>query len=91
MSAREIIAKWIWGYADREGRVDNILSDLSAAGYRLVAPGELDAETLERAAKAVEAMRWYRHTSPDHVEANRPKDYATAIRSLTPGSMEGRE
>jgi len=59
------------------------------AGSRLLAPGELDDETLERAAEAVEAMGWYRHTSPDHVEANRPKDYASAIRSLTPGSMEG--
>jgi len=62
-----------------------------AAGHRLLAPGELDDGTLKRAAEAVEAMRWYRHTSPDHIVVNRPKDYASAIRSLTPGSMEGKE
>lgn len=95
MNAREIIAKWILGYADREARAGNILADLSAAGYRLVAPGELDAETLKRAAKAqcsgcatgvpINDEGYHQQgsfTFPCH---------ASAIRALTPSSMEGKE
>ena len=55
MSAREIIAQWILRYADREARAGNILADLSAAGYRILGPGGLDAETLERAAEVAES------------------------------------
>ncbi len=55
MNARDVIAEELedeFGhYADE--RADDILSALTAAGYRLIGPGELDRETIERCAAFV--------------------------------------
>lgn len=36
----------------------------------------------EEMAKEVEAMRWYVETTPGHIRAKEPADYAAAIRSM---------
>ncbi len=54
MSARDIIASWMSGYAGSEGRADNAIEDLTAAGWRLVGPDEVDPVTVERCAQLVE-------------------------------------
>lgn len=62
MSGREIIAREFRvqhqnvcypNASDGECQIvaDSILSALTAAGYRIIGPGELDRETLERAAE----------------------------------------
>ena len=59
MSARVEIMRTLTGRLgirdrDMEAVSDDVLSDLTSAGYRLVAPGQLDNETLEAAAKVAE-------------------------------------
>jgi hypothetical protein len=70
--AREIIAKaleWEFGVAAGEWS-DEIVDALHSAGYRILAPGELDKETVERCVEA-----YINQTGAD------PR-YAAAIRSL---------
>jgi hypothetical protein len=59
MIPREITAKMIERCARAlltpHQRADEILSALSAAGYRLIGPGELDRETIERCASKAES------------------------------------
>ncbi len=43
MSARDVIARYDDNLADGYGHIDAILSALTAAGYRVVREGELDA------------------------------------------------
>lgn len=100
MSAREIIAPiiyqkllglpmdqepvhevWKSGSFDLS---DAILAALAAAGYRILAPGELDPVTIERCAAVAEArvVGGYMHGAPEYV--NGPF-IAAAIRSLNGG------
>lgn len=56
MSARDVIAHAIdlrLSMVNAKITADAILDDLTAAGYRILAPGELDGETIERCVKAV--------------------------------------
>lgn len=53
-SAKEIMASWLSGYADNEGRADRLIADLTAAGYRIVGPDEGDPVTVERVAKFID-------------------------------------
>lgn len=46
----------IEGFASHEEMADAILSALTASGYRILGPGERDAETLEAAADAMEIV-----------------------------------
>lgn len=58
MSARDVIARYDDNLADGYGHIDAILSALTAAGYRIVPPGGLDAETVTVPARdGVEAQR----------------------------------
>lgn len=103
MSARDIIAKTELGISIRsegtapgclaQGTIggafaDKVLGRLTDAGYRILAPGELDPETVERAASIVEANML---CEPHGDEVLHPRTnpgnkvglaYATAIRSL---------
>ncbi len=97
--ARDIIAKLISGapFPSKKtfNRVDNALDALAAAGYRILAPGALDKETLEAAAKVADthviALKnedmsqedWWAHA----VANGRAKRIASAIRVL--GGGEG--
>jgi hypothetical protein len=80
--AREIIARSQHDHGQTfpspEFVADHILSKLTAAGFRIIPPGELDAETLERAAAKLESL----DLPPKHdgaiVEA------VEALRSLSP-------
>lgn len=38
---------------------DGILHNLGAAGYRILAPGELDVETVERCIKELNKLPWF--------------------------------
>lgn len=56
MSARSIIAQGACRKdANKIDTADAILLALKAAGYRILAPGEMDRETLEKAAKVAES------------------------------------
>jgi hypothetical protein len=79
--AREIIARAeidLFG-ATGEAAADAIMAALTAAGFRIIPPGELDAETLERAAYAAE--RTFAH---DNFRFELGTACAAAIRSLSP-------
>lgn len=61
MSTREIITEvleWEFGEA-ADDQADDLLVILHDAGYRILGPGELDAETLERAAQVAESTPAY--------------------------------
>lgn len=82
MSAREIIAsaevEFMHGvpvHPTLRG-ADSILAALTAAGYRILAPGEVDAETVERAVEIATAG------SMDSETRAYAGYFATAIRSL---------
>lgn len=53
MSAREILTSWFSGYANPEGRADATIEALTAAGYRILSPDELDTVTVERCITAI--------------------------------------
>lgn len=81
--AREIIAQVLRRAAGTgescEMKARWIAEDLTAAGFRIIPPGELDAETLERAAYAAE--RTFAH---DNFRFELGTACAAAIRSLPP-------
>jgi hypothetical protein len=61
MSAREIITEvleWEFGEA-ADDQADDLLVILHDAGYRILGPGELDAETLERCVKELNKLPWF--------------------------------
>ena len=66
----------------------DILSALNAAGYRILAPGELDRETVERCAEVAESLPWFIEASPAHIRGRSPAEYAAAIRTLTDGGHD---
>ncbi len=93
MSARNIIAKQISGapFPSKKtfNRVDDALDALATAGYRILAPGDLDRETLEAAAKVAS---WAHMVPPDggsptEDECRVAERAAAAIRAL--GGGEG--
>lgn len=58
-AARDVIARALefeFGIVAVEV-ADTVLSDLHAAGYRIVGPGEVDRETLEKAAQVALTVR----------------------------------
>jgi len=61
MSAREIITEvleWEFGEA-ADDQADDLLVILHDAGYRILGPGELDAETVERCIKELNKLPWF--------------------------------
>jgi len=61
MSAREIITEvleWEFGEA-ADDQADDLLVILHDAGYRILGPGELDAETVERCIKELNQLPWF--------------------------------
>ena len=93
MSARDIIASCILGgstflHEDLLDMGDEALSALTSAGYRILAPGEMDRETLEAAAKvAADRARDWLVGQPLETRRDAPPDIAAAIRAL--GGAEG--
>lgn len=86
MTAREIIARaisedisggWVEEYDET---ADAVLTALTAAGYRILAPGDVDPETVDRCAQAVKPAM------------NRDGPYAfaveAAIRALSTGERK---
>lgn len=76
MSARDVIADTHGG-----GTADRVIAALTAAGYRIVPPGGLDAASVERCAQwheFVARQEWEKH--PDKALAH--GRYAAAIRGL---------
>jgi hypothetical protein len=65
--------------ADRHGKreADAILSDLTAGGYRILAPGELDAATIEACASECDRL-----DDVNGMEAGLAAACATALRTL---------
>lgn len=67
MSAREVIAQTLFEFSGNGQGVDDMLAEianaqtetiidaLTAAGYRILGPSELDVETMERCAKLIES------------------------------------
>lgn len=81
MSARTIIANCPTvvsvcsdGNSNSNRVADHILAALTAAGYRILAPGELDKETVERCANRL--LESVARDYGDH------RDFIKAIRSL---------
>jgi hypothetical protein len=72
MLAREAGRKYVLGHDDE--LADTITEQLRAAGYRLLAPGELDAATIEACVDAVNAEK-----SAPSLARNR---MVTALRNL---------
>jgi len=94
VEAREIIALYLAlrdenvlpDEVDAQERVDSadaILLALKAAGYRLVGPGEVDAETVERC-----AVECDRIDAECGMEAGLAASCATSIRALSPAIQE---
>ncbi|WP_421930193.1 hypothetical protein [Nitratireductor rhodophyticola] len=82
MSARDIIASCILGgstflHEDRLDMGDEALSALTSAGYRILAPGEMDRETLEAAAKVAD-----RHAGENDAQIKKQMVRAAKIRSI---------
>ncbi|MDS1138618.1 hypothetical protein [Nitratireductor indicus] len=91
MSARDIIREALIVNAARSvtTKTDAILSALTASGYRILGPGEIDAETLEAAARMAEYEGDTWSGSRDSFVAvqeaavdRKCKDIASAIRAL---------
>lgn len=107
MSAREVIAQTLFEFSGNGQGVDDMLAEianaqtetiidaLTAAGYRILGPGELDGGTLKRAAKA--QCSGCATDVPINDEGYHQQGsftfpcHASAIRALTPSSMEGKE
>ena len=60
---------------------EEIMSALSKAGYRILAPGEVDAETLDRCVKELNKLPWFE----DVVSL---VDVEETLRSLAQGSKD---
>lgn len=67
-------------WQDSLGCADAAIEALHAAGYRILAPGELDGEALERAAREAERLLVFADTT-----SPADKAIATAIRALREG------
>lgn len=80
MSAREALASSIMFLSKekRDAEASYIMRRLAAKGYRILGPGELDAETLERAAKVVETH----HVEFTAIEGYMRGKLSSAIRAL---------
>lgn len=77
MSAREIIENeledWVNHCLSSVERADKIISALTAAGCRIVGPGEVDGETLEAALGVVAAEHQKCRQSAEEAEAKGDK------------------
>lgn len=85
MSAREIIAKDLMqrGIHTRPGKdADCAITALEAAGYRHLAPGEFDPDTIERCAAEADKAAEQRAADGDPEGAGVIEDLAADIRSL---------
>jgi len=91
MSARDVIARYDDNLADGYGHIDAILSALTAAGYRIVPPGGLDAASVERCAKELadaafaieeDERDWRRWNGPDPRGVNAGAQNLTTARLL---------
>lgn len=96
MSALQIIAHiGTVGPNDRTVKIgfpmaETILEALTAAGYRILAPGELDGETAERCATAFEAHDLVgREWVPGSLWDAMNREAASRVRALTGGKDEG--
>lgn len=99
MSARDVIARALFetdrsdirtaDWSDQYESVRNKFREqadrLTAAGYRILGPDELDPVTVERCARTAAGTPWYVKTSPDHIRARTSEEYAAEIRSLGDG------
>jgi hypothetical protein len=80
MSARDVIAAKLPTKLN-EAWAEEIITALTAAGYRLIGPGELDRETIERCAQVADRIgNQYWEGS-----ASSASDIAAALRSLQGG------
>jgi len=81
----------LWGVGAREIIANNILSDLTAAGYRILGPRQIDREKVARAICEAGNHKWPETDGyNDKAEKRAFLIMAdAAIRCLTPGSMEG--
>lgn len=91
-SAREVIAKQVrWGEVDRVSVevAHNVISALTAAGYRIIGPDELDDVTLEKAAEIADVASVRVNYGVLSMERNEPiihrEIIADAILSLKGG------
>ena len=104
MSAREVLSgclEWELGTAANE-EADKIIEALTAAGYRILGPGDLDAETVERCAEVARGFEgkpcraadgWTEEQRQfyDSGQVDASTSITSTIRSLTRSSMEGKE
>lgn len=81
MSGREIIREAIIANVTRSPttKTNAVLDALTAAGYRLIGPGEVDPVTVERCAEIARAAHISHAPGLDGYNI----DIATALRSLT--------
>lgn len=90
--AREIIAEDVKSWLRANARADlcsaSIVARLSASGHRILAPGELDKETVEKCAAVAENhgfacdIDWWMKATKKDVSAHSCRSVAAAIRSL---------
>lgn len=82
------------GSVDFIGTADAIINALTAAGYRIVGPGEVDAETVERCAAAADDhwfamdVDWWLNATKKDVSAHSCRSVAAAIRNLKRGDND---
>jgi hypothetical protein len=88
MSARDVIAQSLRNnrVADAHLTTSRILFALEDEGYRLIGPGELDPETIERCVEVAQAAKGkkFGFEPYQHLIAS-PDDIADALRSLQGG------
>ena len=65
MSARDVIASRVYAFGEdrRYASADAILKALHAAGYRILAPGQIDDWTKERCAEVADQSAVVQHLS----------------------------
>lgn len=87
MSARDIIAE---AFGGGSGLAQFALDRLTAAGYRILAPGEIDKETVERCQRVIAERRALLHQQFEAVDISREdavyRFLRDALRSLQDGS-----
>jgi hypothetical protein len=69
------------------GCADAAIAALSSAGYRILAPGKMDSDTLEAAAKKADEYVWDDHSLEQSTDVGRAchfqsREIAEAIRNL---------
>jgi hypothetical protein len=95
MSARDIIAKLISGspFPSKRtyDRVDDALDALDDAGYRILARGEIDEETLEAAARVADKSAATAGIISHEFSSARLEELPDAIRALkaSPDEADG--